>query len=145
MAPPLFENRLLGTMGTLLGDFPGGRCQSSRPSQVEWGTSGTRAAGPLPEPRGDPPRPRPPSPPFLRPLSLPSGGPGGAVRDGPDPPAGSLRGLPDPGGAEKPGACPPHRLDLWGRQGAPGEEHVPLVTALSPRVRPFSGFRTPCW
>lgn len=33
MAPPFFENQL-GTLGTLLNDFPGGQRQSSRPSQV---------------------------------------------------------------------------------------------------------------
>nr|XP_048295402.1 kunitz-type protease inhibitor 2 isoform X3 [Myodes glareolus] len=43
-----------------------------------------------------------------------SGGPGGAVPDGPDPPPGSLCGLPDPYGTQEAGACSPYRLEHWG-------------------------------
>uniref|UniRef100_F7BAV4 Kunitz-type protease inhibitor 2 n=1 Tax=Equus caballus TaxID=9796 RepID=F7BAV4_HORSE len=59
----------------------------------------------------------------------PPSGAGRALPDGPDPPAGSLGGLPDQGGREEPGAHPPLRVELRGRQGAPGEERLRPVSA----------------
>lgn len=78
------------------------------------------------------------SSPYLSAL-VPSGGPGGAVPDGPYPPPGSLCGLPDPYGTQEAGVCSSHRLEHWGWQGTAGEEHLCLVKA------PTLGEQTCLW